>query len=155
LEAAFWALLVALSAAVIGWHVAAGVVWTAASGWQAHRVERLRETAAPLIAARERAESARNSIAAYAALTETPVDLLLLADVRRLLPPEARLSAWFRDATQLRLEVEGGGTDPRTFVQAFASHPVLSTVVANPLANGRMQLDVQLDPADRADEGAP
>lgn len=155
LEAAFWTVLVMLAAVVIGWHVAAGVAWTAAAEWQAYRVEQLRASAAPLIAARERAESARERIDAYGALTATPVDLILLADVRRLLPPEARLSAWFRDASQLRIEVDGGGNDPRTFVQAFSPHPVLSTVVANPLANGRMQLDVQLDAADRADEVSP
>lgn len=155
LESAFWTGLVALAAVIIGWHVAAAVVWTAAAEWQAHRVERLRATAAPLIAARERAEAARDRMASYRALTETPVDLVLLAELRELLPAEARLGAWFRDASQLRVEVEGGGSDPRTFVQALASHPVLSTVVANPLPNGRMQLDIQLDPSDAAGEGSP
>lgn len=155
LESAFWAGLVAFAAAVIGWQVAAGVVWTVAAEWQAHRVERLRESAAPLIAARERAEAARDRIAAYGALTATPVDLLLLAELRARLPAEARLGAWFRDAAQLRVEVEGGGSDPRTFVQALAPHPVLSTVVANPLPNGRMQLDIQLEAADGADEVLP
>jgi hypothetical protein len=158
LEAAFWTSLVALAAVVIGWQLAASVVWTTAAAWQSHRVEQLRESAAPQIEARERAELARARIDAFRALTATPVDLLLLADLRRTLPPETRLTAWFRDATQLRIEVEGGGTDPRTFVQALAEHPVLSTVVANPLANGRMQLDVELEaaePTDRADEEAP
>lgn len=155
LEAAFWTALVAVAAAVIGWQLAAGVVWTTAAAWQSHRVEQLRESAAPQIAARERAESARGRIDAYRALTATPIDLLLLADLRRALPEEARLTAWFRDAAQLRVEVEGGGTDPRIFVQALAEHPVLSTVVANPLANGRMQLDVQLDAADVANEASP
>lgn len=113
----------------------------------------LRASAAPLIAARERAEVARTRIDAYASLAATPVDYLLLAELRVLLPADVRVSAWSRDAGQLRVEVEGGGSDPRTFVQSLAGHPVFSSVVANPVTNGRMQLDVALD-GDNALSGA-
>lgn len=153
LEQAFWTSLAAIAALVVGWQLAATVVWGVADAWQDHRLEMLRASAAPLIAARERAEVARTRIDAYASLAATPVDYLLLAELRVLLPADVRVSAWSRDAGQLRVEVEGGGSDPRTFVQSLAGHPVFSSVVANPVTNGRMQLDVALD-GDNALSGA-
>lgn len=153
LESAFWTALVAIAALIIGWQLAAALTWSIAGAWQAQRLEAVRESAAPLIAARERAEAARARIDAWAGLAETPVDYLLQAELRGLLPAEARVAGWSRDAAQLRVEVVGGGDDPRPFVQALAAHPVFSSVVANPGGNGRMQLDIRLEAGDMTGEG--
>lgn len=145
LEQAFWKVIVALVTFVLGWQLLAMAVWSVSRAWQESALSDVRNASAPLIAARERAESARNRLEDFIALTATPVDYVLMADARRLLPPDARVRTWFRDAGRLRLEVASPVGDPRVFVQAFREHPVLSNVVANPLDGGVMQLDIDLE----------
>ncbi|HAI58558.1 MAG TPA: hypothetical protein DCM32_01590 [Xanthomonadaceae bacterium] len=145
LERAFWRSLGVLAGLVLGWQLVASVAWSVAVRWQQAELEQVRAESMPLIDAREQAETARERMAAYVALTRTPVDHALVGDVRRALPDDARLLMWYRDAGRLRVELQSSSTDPRIFVQAFREHPLLSGVVANPSDEGRMVLEVDLD----------
>lgn len=144
LESAYWHGVLLLAALLVGWQLAGALSWGIARHLQEGRLERLRSESAPLIAARERAEAAQQRILALDGLVAAPSDYRLLADVRRMLGPEFRLLGWTRDDSRLRIELQGGD-DPRPLVQAFAAHPLLAGVVANPVSAGRMQLDVDLD----------
>lgn len=148
LETLGWRAVVLFAALVVGWQVAATAVWGVAEWLQTNRLEYLRTESAPLIEARERAEASQQRMAALAALVDAPSDVRLLADVRRALGAEIRLLGWSRDDARLRIEVQGAGDDPRPIVRAFEAHPLLSRVVANPLGEGRMQLDIDLQVAD-------
>ena len=53
------------------------------------------------------------------------------------------------------MDLQGTGDDPRPVVQAFADHPLLSGVVANPQGAGRIQLDIDLEAATLAPEASP
>lgn len=145
LESLFWTTVVLLSSVVLGWQLLASVWWGVAAWSQERSIDALRREAAPQIEARETAESA-NTRLAYLDSLSTVTDYRLLADVRERLPAGVSLLVWVRDASELRLQV-AGPDDPRVYVDAFAGHPVLSAVVANPLEPGRMQLDVALPPA--------
>jgi hypothetical protein len=145
LESLFWTTVVLLSSVVLGWQLLASVWWGVAAWSQERSIDALRREAAPQIEARETAESA-NARLAYLDGLSTLTDYRLLADVRERLPAGVSLLVWVRDASELRLQV-AGPDDPRVYVDAFAGHPVLSAVVANPLEPGRMQLDVALSPA--------
>jgi hypothetical protein len=144
LEALAWKATVLAVALVLGWQLAALATWSLADALQAHRLDSVRAESAPLIAARERAEAAQQRLQALAELVEGPVDLALLADVRGALDPAIRVVGWARDGERLRVDLQGAGTDPRPIVQAFAGHPQLAAVVANPIDAGRMQLEVEL-----------
>lgn len=151
LEHVGWRVVVLFVALVAGWQVAASAVWTFAEWAQDRRLESLRSESAPLIQARESAESAQQRMRSLADLVDVPSDLRLLADARRLLGAEVRLLAWSRDESRLRIELEKAGDDPRPIVRAFESHALLSRVVANPLGEGRMQLDIDLEAPARED----
>lgn len=155
LERGFWRALVVLVGLLVGWQASATAAWAVAGVVQEAELERLRRESMPLIEAREQAEAARDRMAAYADLARTPVDHALIADVRRALPDDARLVAWYRDAGRLRFELQSASADPRVFVQAFSGHPLLAGVVANPGDAGRMQLEVDLDSAAAAPGAAP
>ena len=142
LESVFWTGVVVLSSFVLGWQLLASLWWGLASFSQERAIDQLRREAAPQIEARETAESAGFRLTYLAGLA-TVDDYQLLADVRERLPEGARLLGWARDASQLRMQV-AGPNDPRLYVDAFAGHPTLSAIVANPLDAGRMQLDVAL-----------
>jgi len=147
LERLFWRVVVASVAFLFGWQMLAWAVWSFSTVSQDLALASVRSASAPLIAARERAETARDRMIALTALKAGPVDYVLMADARRLLPEETRVTTWFRDDSRLRLEVQAPAGDPRVFVQAFREHPLLSSVVANPLDGGLMQLDVDLEAA--------
>lgn len=144
LEGLAWKTAVLIIALVIGWQIAAFATWSVAGALQAHRLDTLRTESAPLIAARERAEAAQQRLLALSGLMEGADDLALLADIRGALSPEVRVIGWARDGERLRVELQGAGADPRPVVQAFAGHPLLAGVVANPIDNARMQLEVDL-----------
>lgn len=148
LETFGWRAVVVFAALVVGWQVAATAAWGMAEWLQTNRLESLREESAPLIEARERAEASQQRMAALVALVDAPSDVRLLADVRRALGAEVRLLGWSRDDVRLRIEVQGAGDDPRPIVRAFEAHPLLSRIVANPLGEGRMQLDIDLQTAE-------
>ncbi len=145
MENAFWRLLGVIVGLVLGWQIVATAAWSIAAHWQDAELEHLRRESMPLIEAREQAEAAHDRMAAYIALTRSPVDHTLIGDVRRALPTDARLLSWYRDAGRLRVDLRSATDDPRVFVQAFRTHPQLATVVANPGEPGRMQLEVDLD----------
>lgn len=155
LEAAGWRLVAVLVALVVGWQLSAAATWTVARTVQSQRLDALRVDSAPLIAAREQAEAAQQRLAALDALLQGPSDLDLLAEVRRRLGADVRVAAWTRDTGRLRIDVQGAGDDPRPVVQAFADHPLLGVVVANPQGGGRMQLDIDLEAASAAPEASP
>ncbi len=144
LEGFAWKAAVFVVALLVGWQLAALATWSFADALQAHRLDTVRAESAPLIAARERAEAAQQRLLALSGLVDGPVDLALLADVRGALSPEIRVLGWARDGERLRIDLQGAGTDPRPIVQAFAGHPQLAGVVANPIDFGRMQLEVDL-----------
>lgn len=144
IEAAVTRAGVFVLALIAGWLIATLVTWTFASQLQASRLEAIRAESAPLISARERAEAAQQRVAALAALVSGPSDLALLRDAHALLPAGTRLVGWARDGERLRIDLVGAGSDPRPIVQAFAGHPQLGGVVANPVDGARMQLDVEL-----------
>ena len=154
LESAFWRALLLACGLVVGWNIAASLAWGAADLAQAHELESLRQDAAPLIAARERAEAARDRLVAFEGLGKAPVDYQLMADVRERLPADIRIASWVRDAGTLRIEVLAPEADPRVLVRAFEGHPLLAGVVANPMDGGRMQLDVDLD-GEALDQNSP
>lgn len=155
LERTFWRALGVLVAVLLGWQLVATLTWSIAAAWQDAELERVRAESMPLIEAREQAEAARERMAAYIALTRTPVDHALIADLHRALPADARLISWYRDAGRLRVELESASSDPRIFVQAFREHPLLANMIANPGESGRMQLEVDLDAATLAPRGSP
>jgi hypothetical protein len=144
IEAFAWRATAVVVALVLGWQLAALATWSIAPALQTARLDALRGDAAPLIAARERAEGAQQRLAGLAALVDGPSDLQLMADVRTALGAEARVVGWARDGGRLRIDLQGVGADPRPVVQAFAGHPRLAAVVANPAEAGRMQLDIEL-----------
>ncbi|MGL6290159.1 MAG: hypothetical protein ACRC2H_05690 [Silanimonas sp.] len=152
LEAFGWRAVVLFVALVAGWQITAGTVWSVAERLQERRLEALRTESAPLIRARERAETSQQRMVALSALVDAPSDVRLLADARQLLGAEVRLLSWSRDDSRLRVEVQGAGDDPRPIVRALEQHEVLSRVVANPLGGGRMQLDIDLE-APATEEG--
>lgn len=145
IEAAVWRSVVVVVGAVLGWQLAAATVWSLAIMVQEYRLDAVRADSAPLIAAREQAESAKQRLLALHGQVDAPSDLALIAEVRRAIPSPARVQSWTREADRLRVELQGAGDDPRPIVQAFSGHPLLGSVVANPLGPGRMQLDVELD----------
>ncbi len=155
LERAFWRSLGIVVGLVLGWQLVATVAWAIAGRWQDAELDRVRAESMPLIEARETAEAAHARMAAYVDLTRTPDDHVLLADLKRGLPQDARLLSWYRDAGRLRVEVQSATGDPRVFVQAFREHPLLAGIVANPSESGRMLLEVDLDAAPSAEGGTP
>jgi hypothetical protein len=106
----------------------------------------LRSQAAPLLAARERADRARDALLALRDLQRGSSDYRLMADVIAPLPADARLAAWVRDDTKLQVTVKSADTDPRHFVSAYDGKPLLAGVIATPI-EGAMGLAFDLAPA--------
>jgi len=145
IETAVWRSVAVVVGAVLGWQLFASMAWNAATFLQEYRLDAVRADSAPRIAAREQAESAKQRLVALHGQIAVPSDIELIAEVRRAIPSTARLQSWVREADRLRVELQDAGDDPRPIVQAFSGHPLLGSVVANPLGTGRMQLDVELD----------
>jgi len=144
LEAVFWRAVAVATGVLLGTPLLAGLVWQAAAFQMGRDLDAVRAASAPLIDARERAERARDRVEALQALGAGPCDYLLLAEMRRHLPEGDRLAGWLRDGERLRVDVVAGSADPRQYVQAFAGHPELADVVANPADGGRMHLEFEL-----------
>jgi hypothetical protein len=136
LERWAWTAVIALVACALGWQVAALVRWDMAQSRLETRLDALRSRAAPLLAARERADAARDALLALRTLQQGTSDYRLMADVIAPLPRDARLTGWVRDGAKLQATVQSTDADPRRFVAAYDGHPLLSGVVATPDPNG-------------------
>lgn len=135
-ERGFWRAVVVIAGLIVGWQLSALGIWSVAGAWQSAQLDALRKESAPLIYARERAESLRGRMERLAALAAGPSDYALIADLKHRLPADARLVTWLRDAASLRVAVRTQERDPRVFVQAFSGHPVLGAVQVNPAERG-------------------
>jgi len=130
-------------AILAGWMLAGLVRWHVAAGQLAKRVDVLRTEVAPVLAARERAETAQAEIERMRELQTGVSDYALMAQVVEVLPEGAQVKAWSRDGAKLQVLVAGGGNDPRAFVTAFAAQPLLADASATP-AGAAMQLNFVL-----------
>ncbi|GIX38300.1 MAG: hypothetical protein KatS3mg127_1539 [Silanimonas sp.] len=152
-ERGFWRLVAVIAGLTVGWQFAAWGAWSIAVAWQSAKLDDLRSKSAPLIEARERAEALHARIERLAALLAGPSDYVLIADLKRRLPADARLVSWLRDAASLRVTMRTRERDPRVFVQALSNHPLLQSVQVNPAERGA-DLELLFDlPA--TVEGAP
>jgi hypothetical protein len=150
-----WRVALAVIAFTLGWQWWVSARWDSALHEVEAHTQQLRERAAPLIEARERADTAHARIQAYADLAVGVNDYLLMAEVMRPLPQGAKLSMWLREDERLQVGVQSVETDPRVFVAAFEDHPLLSNVKAAPAEVGVVRLDFELArPATTADAGS-
>lgn len=131
-------------AAVLGWQLAALMRWQDAQRDLSARLEALRAQSTPLLAARERAEAAREELLRLRELQRGVSDYRLMADVVAALPEGSLLTAWLREGGKLQVALKSRQTDPRTFVAAFEKHELLADVSATSLPEGRMQLEFTL-----------
>lgn len=138
LERWAWTAMLAIVACALGWQVTAHVRWSIGQSRLEARVDALRSRAAPLLAARERADTARDALLALRALQVGTSDYRLMADVIAPLPKDARLTGWTRDGAKLQVAVQSSDVDPRHFVAAYDGHPLLSGVVATPDPRGML-----------------
>lgn len=134
----------------LGWQLAADMHWRVAGSTLASRMDALRAQAAPLLAARERAELARDQIVAFRQLQDAPSDYDLAASVIAPLPDDARLLGWQREGDKLQVVVRSANTDPRLFVTSYEDDPRLRDVVATPGAEGVTVLAFELAGGDVA-----
>lgn len=136
LERWAWTAGIAVLAFALAWQATAQVQWAVAKSRLDTRLDALRQRAAPLLAARERADAARDALLALRSLPRGHDDYALMAAVIEPLPADARMSAWVRDGDKLTATIASGDADPRHFVAAYGSNPTLSGVVATPAAAG-------------------
>ncbi len=151
-----WRTGMVLVALVVGWQLASVLTWDRARRQLDGQMEALRAQAAPLLAARERAEMARDAIGGLQRLqSEGASDYLLMAEVVARLPDDARFTQWRREGDGLQLVVRSVQADPRVFVSAFADHPQLAQVTAAPGQDGQMDIEFRLPagPDAQAPEG--
>ena len=139
-----WLLLFSALAAGLGWQLASLYRWQDAGTQLAVRVERVRTEVNPLLAARERAETAQAELARLQALRPLADDYRLMAGVARHLPAGGVLLSWQREAGKLQVRLRSEQTDPRAFVAAFEGEPELSGVAVTPINGGVMQLVFEL-----------
>lgn len=140
LEGVLWKGLFATLVLVAGWDLARVQVVDAKREGVQRDLERARRQAAPLLAARERAEAAADDLARWQGLVQPVSDYTLMADVVAPLPKGSRLVAWQRDKEKLTAAVQGPDMDARKYVLAFAKNPRLADVEATPTELGTMQL---------------
>jgi hypothetical protein len=153
LERWAWTTVLVLVACALGWQVAAHARWSMAQSRLDARLDALRSRAAPLLAARERADTAREALLALRELQQGTSDYRLMAEVMAPLPEDAKLASWVRDGAKLQATVQSADTDPRHFVAAYDGQPRLSGVIATPDPRG-MVLAFDLDGADAATTAA-
>jgi hypothetical protein len=146
LERWAWAVGVGVLVFALGWQLAGQLEWSRAQSHLEARMDALRSQAAPLLAARERADRARDALLALRELQHGFSDYHLMADVIAPLPADARLAAWVRDDTKLQATVKSVDPDPRHFVSAYDGKPLLAGVIATP-TDGTMGLAFDLAPA--------
>lgn len=150
LERAFWRASSFSVAALVAWSLAAGGLWAVSANIVQERLAALREDAAPLIDARERAEALAQRADALLRLSGDFNDAELQTYARELLPADDRMARWTRDGDQLRFEIVTGSTDPRPYVQAFSGHPAFRDVVVNPVDGGRLRFEIELSSLQQA-----
>lgn len=139
-----WLLLFSALAAGLGWQLASLYRWQEAGEQLAARVERVRTTVNPLLAAREQAETAQSELVRLQALRPLADDYRLMAGVARHLPTGGVLLSWQREAGKLQVQLRSEQTDPRAFVAAFEGDPELSDVAVTPVGDGIMRLAFEL-----------
>lgn len=139
-ERLLWVAVLALLALAFGWQVAGLVRWNNAGKALASQLEMARNTAAPLLAAREQAEQAQEDTEHLLQLQNGPGDYELMGEIIAALPQGAQLRAWSRNSDKLQVAVQSAEADPRKFVSAFEKLPRLADVTATPVAGGTMQL---------------
>ena len=139
-EHLLWVSTFMLLALVLGWQVAGLVRWNNASKELAAQLESARDKAAPLLAARERAEQWQMDAEHLLQLQGVTGDYLLMGEIIKALPAGSQLTAWQRDSDKLQVAVQSAETDPRKFVSAFETVPYLADVVATPVGSGSVQL---------------
>lgn len=144
LERWAWHGVIGAVALALGWQLAADVRWAMARASIEDRTEALRAKAAPLLDARERAERTSDEIAALQALQAAHSDYDLVAAVIAPLPGDTRLLGWQREGDKLQADIASSASDPRVFVTAYASDPMLRDVVATPGANRSVRLAFDL-----------
>lgn len=138
LERWAWTVVLAAVACGLGWQVAAHARWSMAQSRLDARLDALRSRAAPLLAARERADTARDALLALRELQQGSSDYRLMAEVVAPLPKDAKLAGWVRDGAKLQAIVQSADTDPRHFVAAYDGQPQLSGVIATPDPRGML-----------------
>lgn len=149
-----WHLLLVVALSLLAWEGAGLYRWNAASRTMAAQLESHRLKAEPALAARDRAEAARDSIAGLTRLQNGIDDYVLMAEVASALPQGAQLASWRREPGKLHIGVKTGEQDPRVFVEAFSGLPQLAAVTATPVsATGQMMLDFGL-PVPEDDDAA-
>lgn len=146
-----WTVVLALLALALGWQVAGLARWQSASTDMATRLEAARARAAPVLAARARAEQSQADTEHLLRLQHGPSDYVLMGEIIETLPEGAQLRAWQRESAKLQVAVQGGESDPRKVVSAFGKLPHLADVTATPVDGGGMQLVFTLPGG--ADEG--
>lgn len=156
LERLAWAAGLGVVALGLGWQLAAQANWGISLLRVESRVEALRARATPLLEARERADAAFEALQGYRDLQGGTSDYVMMAEVLRPLPADARLAAWLREGVRLQVGVLSAEADPRRYVSAFDGHPRLANVAASPANDGSgIQLDFTLAPTAAATESRP
>lgn len=139
-ESFLWMAAFTLLALALGWQVAGLVRWGNAGKALASQLEVARQVAAPLLAARERAEQLQTDTEHLLQLRAEGSDYELMGEIIAALPEGTQLKAWRRDSDKLQVAVQSGEADPRKFVSAFEKLPQLADVTATPVAGDIMQL---------------
>ncbi len=147
-----WHVLLVVALCALAWEGASVYRWDVASRTMAAQLENHRLKAEPALAARDRAEAARDSIAGLTRLQNGIDDYVLMAEVASALPQGAQLASWRREPGKLHIGVKTDEQDPRVFVEAFSGLPQLASVTATPVsAKGQMMLDFSLPVPDGDD----
>ena len=137
---------------VAGWQLASLMRWDAEAAKEAVRLEAARSRAAPLQAARERAEGAAAQIAEVRELEPDHTDFDWMARIGAKLPNGALMAGWSREPGKLRVLVRGGDADPRRYIEAFVQTPPFDDLTATSSGNGDILLEFTL-PQPRVTEG--
>lgn len=151
-----WVAAACVLALGLGWQLLAQAHWTVANARVDSQLETLRAKATPLLDARERADVALSALQDLRGLQLGVSDYVLMAQVLRPLPAEVRLSGWQRENNRLRIAVAGAQPDPRPYVSAYQSDPLLADVTATPSNDGAsMELDFTLAGAEAKGDSDP
>ncbi len=141
---AWWSIALVLVFA-LGWQLTSLLRWQAAVGSGVVRLEEARKKAEPLVAARERAESAASRIEDLLSLQQqASSDYQLVLEVSSMLPEGTQLASWNREPGKLRLAVSSPEVDPRKFILPFIDSARLSDVTATPTGKGGILLEFEL-----------
>jgi len=140
-----WLAAGVLVALLLGWELTGLARWSAAGSRLTARLDATRAEIAPLLSAREVAETAQAEADRLRSLQSGASDYELMARIAGALPEGIRFRAWNRNGEKLEVGVSGGDSDPRKFVVAFAGDPQLAEVSATPVADG-MRLAFSLQP---------